>query len=852
MALWSLFCRKRGMLNFGTGCDKIKIEPDSAVHFRGRGSIVITFENKNSATITVERGRNPRELYKHQTDAMLELSKVNQKKDFSAIIVLPTGAGKTLTSVCWLLKNAVNSRKKVLWIAHRHLLLEQAAEAFALNGYSDLLPERLTYQYRIVSGIHDRPVHIRGDEDILIAGKDSIVKNLDALGRWMNGEDLYLVIDEAHHAAARTYQTIINFVKNEARAHSAHVKMIGLTATPYRTDEAEKAVLGMIFPDDIIYSIDLDTLIKRGILSTPICKTFETHMMAGENISTGLVQKIAFSDNLPEDLANEIAGNRERNHLIVQKYLENQEEYQQTIVFALNIHHAIELNAVFQKNGVRSDFIVSDIRDGVTGVSRTKEENARAIEAYRRKELRVLINVNILTEGTDLPQTKTVFLTRPTVSKVLMTQMVGRALRGERAGGTKTAYIISFIDDWEDKISFECPETVLLEGAIPPERAYERRRQAIRFVAVSLIEEFARIADETVDTRQLENLPFSERIPLGMYLVSYLEEDAENEVSIERNHSVLVYNNGKDAYNAFLSDLEIILARYNITGDRIDGSLVDTIVEDCRERYFKNVILPPCKNSDIEALLKYFAYSGKAPAFTAIEEIDRAKANLSYIAQDMLDLRLDDFEKRDYLDKLWQDESTLLKLYYTEFEYFKRQLDKEVNKIVYGVVSGSAPKVRYEQRELEKLTVQQIRERDPIYGEKLRNDVFAAAMSGGVYRCKSCGMTSPHKRDFQIDHITPMSKGGLSVPGNLQLLCRRCNWVKSDHEDDLPLASREISGNFTPSVTVSGTQLLVRLGELTKTFTITPARRARGFMTFQIGAGKYRYIIRSGKVEKMG
>lgn len=565
-----------------------------------------------------------------------------------------------------------------------------------------------------------------------------------------------------------------------------------------------------------------------------------------------MVKKIAFSDNLPEDIANEIANNRERNHLIVKKYLENQGEYEQTIVFALNIRHAIELNAVFKKYGIQSDFIVSDTRDMVTGITRSKEDNAEAIEKYKRKELQVLINVNILTEGTDLPQTKTVFLTRPTVSRVLMTQMVGRSLRGERAGGTKTAYIISFIDDWEDKISFESPETILLEGDVPPEKEQKRREQNIRFIAISLIEEFARIMDETVDTRQLENLPFSERIPLGMYLVSYLEEDTENEISIERNHSVLVYNNSKGAYDAFISDLGKTLEKYNITGDKIGDDVIDTMIDDCREKYFKNVILPPCKDSDIEALLKYFAYTGKAPAFTVIDNIDRAKANLSFIAQDMLDLRLNDFEKRDYLDKLWQDETSLLKLYYTEFEYFKRQLDKEINKIVYGIVSGSTPKQTYEQRELEKLTVQEIRERDPVYGERLRDNVFNSAMINGVYKCCSCGMTSPHKKDFQIDHIRPMSKGGLSILSNLQLLCRKCNWVKSDHEDDLPLASRDMSNDYMPNVLVSGSQVVVRLGDLYKRFTITPARRRRGDITFTMGTGRYRYIISSRKVEKMG
>ena len=132
-----------------------------------------TYDNKNAASVTVALGKNPCELYEHQVDAMMELNKINRKSHFSALIVLPTGAGKTRTATYWLLKNAVNVHKKVLWIAHRHLLLDQAAESFVSNGYSDLLTNR--------------------------------------------------------------------------------------------TNDAEKAALGKIFPDDIIYSIDLDTLIKKAL-----------------------------------------------------------------------------------------------------------------------------------------------------------------------------------------------------------------------------------------------------------------------------------------------------------------------------------------------------------------------------------------------------------------------------------------------------------------------------------------------------------------------------------------------------------------------------------------------------------
>ena len=78
----------------------------------------------------------------------------------------------------------------------------------------------------------------------------------------------------------------------------------------------------------------------------------------------------------------------------------------------------------------------------------------------REGKVKVLVNVNILTEGVDLPQTKTVFLARPTVSTILMTQMIGRALRGEAAGGTSSAYIVSFVDNWNEHIAWVNPDSL--------------------------------------------------------------------------------------------------------------------------------------------------------------------------------------------------------------------------------------------------------------------------------------------------------------------------------------------------------------------------------------------------------
>ena len=220
----------------------------------------------------------------------------------------------------------------------------------------------------------------------------------------------------------------------------------------------------------------------------------------------------------------------------------------------------------------------------------------------------------------------------------------------------------------------------------------------------------------------------------------------------------------------------------------------------------------------------------------------------------MLDLRLDDFEKKDYLEQRWNDENTLLKLYYTEFEYFKRQLDKEINKIVYGTASGISPNVKYDQRALEDMPLHKIMECDPSYGQKIKNAVFNSAAENGTYRCACCGMTSPHKKDFQIDHIVPMSKGGKTVIGNLQLLCRKCNGTKGDNVEEPPKqphASREISDEVMPSVRRRGDKLTVRLGDEEKNYVITQARKERGYLTFQIGDGKYRYYIRKKKLERV-
>ena len=733
----------------------------------------IMIENINAQTITPALGKNPRQLYEHQEEAIRKLDAMDKRGPFRTLLVLPTGGGKTLTAAYWLLRNAVDQNKKILWLAHRHLLLEQAAEAFARNAYTDTMVNRTVFNYRIISGMHDKPVYIQKTDRILIASKDSMIRSLDKLKNWLNGEEIYLVIDEAHHAVAKSYKKIIQYVAD----HTKSMKLLGLTATPFRTSEDEQGALKQVFTDDIVYKTDLDTLIKKGILATPTFIDCNTNIQFTEHLGVQALKSIENLDTLPENIANDIADNKERNRIIVEEYLHNYEKYGQTIVFALNKVHAIALNKLFNEKGkaygIRSEFIISEVQDMITGITISNADNERKIEAYRNGEIQVLINVNILTEGTDLPKTHTVFLTRPTVSTTLMTQMVGRALRGLKAGGTKEAYIVSFVDDWNDKIAWVNPETLTEAEYHEKETLAEAQKQQIRLIAISKIEEFARMADAAVDTSALDSTPAIELIPLGMYMLS----------TLECNHQILVYNSTQNAYQSLIRDLPNLMEHYGIEGETIPEETLDDMTEHCFQSYFDENMIPSCNRNDIEHLLKFYAQKAVAPLFVTIDEMERKKLDVSEIAKKIYDEDMRRSEKNAYIQSLWAEEGSLLPVYYTNPYFFKKLIDLELDKLDGDIeIAAAEPQTEAELRNLEQFPLQKIIELYPKIGLKLKEDAFAAARNDdGSYVCAGCGEVFPTRLFLQVDHIVPMAKGGLSVPDNLQVLCRTCNQRKGDH-----------------------------------------------------------------------
>ena len=759
-----------------------KEKSSSKVHFDFAGKINIA-QN--------ESGIIP---YEHQEKAFYNLQqKITKpnKNPFAGLLVLPTGGGKTLTAAHWICKNYLDKGKKVLWLAHRHELLEQAKNTFADKlAYNDIFQNKTSFNYRIISGIHDKPINIRATDDLIISSKDSLNAGFDHLyNKWIknNTDEIFLVIDEAHHATAKTYRKLIKNIQEKV----SHFQMLGLTATPFRTAENEQGLLAKVFPDDIVYKIDLRTLIRLGILSEPYFEEVSTGLNFIKDLSEEQIELLNYFDidSIGKGIAKTIAENDERNLTIVNKYVKNKAKYKQTIVFALNVDNAIALNALFKEVGVKSDYVISTVKDQATGVTISSKDNKNKIAKFRNEEIEVLINVNILTEGTDVPNVQSIFLARPTISSILMTQMIGRGLRGLKAGGTKEAYIVSFIDDWQNRVSWVNPEKLFIEDNIDfNDIDKETKKKLIRLVAINKVEEFAILTNQIIEPEkreELEKLTFIERFPTGIYQFKFLEY--KDEEPVERNCEVLVYDNILQSYTDFIKALPSFFEQNNLTEkDILEEDELEEFAEQIEEEFFKGTVKYPAYHlQDIKDVLQYYTVQDEVPPY--IELKDREKYDIDKIATEIIEKDLGEKSQVELINQTWESNEIA---WQTFFNFDKRGFLREISLAKTRISHPDLfqrkqikPTEEKELRSYENLTLQQLREKDPTYEKWLRDEVFRKFTDAdGNYFSAESGYKSKNKLDFQVDHIKSMHNGGLTIAENLQLLTRSENAKKGNRD----------------------------------------------------------------------
>lgn len=434
----------------------------------------------------------------HQREALAQLSQHFEGRARlydGGILVLPTGGGKTFTAVRFLCTGPLSPGFKVLWLAHTHHLLDQALKSFT-SEVGLIAEPKPKLNVRVVSGApgHNAPSAIKPTDDIVIGTLQTIgnaKKHLGQFNAWLKaaGERLLIVFDEAHHAPAYSYRTLITSLRDS----NPGMYLLGLTATPTYTDERRSSFLNTLFPQRCIYQVATQKLMAQSILARPVFEDHRTDFDVA--FDEREYQKwIGSYRDLPEEIISKLAASKERNAYIAQTYIKNRERYGKTIIFADRWFQCEQICAFLRGPNdnnpvVRAGAIYTHI-DADPGTPearnrRTADENAQVLNAFRRGELDVIVNVRMLTEGTDVPDINTVFLTRQTTSQILLTQMIDRALRGPAFGGTDTAYIVSFVDSWKHLINWA--EYQILDGEATDEAVVTVKRPPLQYISIDLV-----------------------------------------------------------------------------------------------------------------------------------------------------------------------------------------------------------------------------------------------------------------------------------------------------------------------------------------------------------------------------
>ena len=733
-----------------------------------------------AGNIPVIQGNSNIALYKHQEDACTKLVNWTNTatEDPAGLLVLPTGGGKTLTATYWLMQNILSQGKKILWIAHTYSLLEQAYHSFEMVCYKNIaIGGKNSYSYRIVSGMHCSAYSISPDDDIVIASKASLSVNKPAFREWLekNRDNFYFIIDEAHHAPALGYRNLID----DMRKYGGKFFMLGLTATPFRTDEEEiGGWMKKVFPDDILYRISISDLISREILSQP-------HF---ERKNTDLDMKKLFEDNNATDVYNRIIHNKkfdiggvgkdakraaaliakhhERNAFIVETYKNNAAKYGKTLVFALNQAMAKVLYEYFQAAGVRVGCVIS---------SYGSYANEQTIKKFKNDEIDVLVNVNIVTEGVDVPNVQTVFLTRPTKSKILMTQMIGRGLRGKKVGGTEITYIVDFLDNWrDDLVAWVIPEKLYAEEAkILDEEILEiyddidlkklSDLEILHAISEGQLAEFIRLANSKFDLSLFKEFSLIERIPLGYYYFDYevSGDDREGEV---KTCTVLVYDCMKAKFDELFDWLK------NRADKKFFDIGIDAAADEIDEKFFgvREELLAYDKENICDILRFYVQNDcNLLPQFVEFDK--RAEYDLSPLVQQVADK--DFIETMKIIENAWSTDDKW------------KQLFGENNQTAFinAVMAEIAKKAGIIEKPTNELTDEEIKTaenvqldvlvvRHPEIYEKIRDAVYEKFSDETDYFDEQKSNRSKYRLDFEIEYKTTLSSGGKTSPDNLKLV----------------------------------------------------------------------------------
>ncbi|QSS61240.1 DEAD/DEAH box helicase [Histoplasma capsulatum] len=326
-------------------------------------------------------------------------------------VSLATGSGKTVifTQLIDRIPPRDEVANRTLIIVHRKELVEQAAKHCML-----------AYPGKTIE-IEMGKSHATGTAEITIASIRSLLSK-GRIEKFDPERYKLILVDEAHHIVAPSYKEVLGyFGLNEVSDGSP--ALVGVSATFSRFDGLK---LGAAI-DHIVYHKDYIDMIGEKWLADAVFTTVNSRadLSKVSNGPNGDFQTGQLSAAVNTDTVNDIT---------VRAWLSRASERKSTLVFGVNIEHVRCLTEAFRRFGVDARYITSQTPKDI----RTDE-----LEAFRNQEYPVLVNCGLFTEGTDIPNIDCVLLARPTRSKNLLIQMIGRGLR--LYPGKKNCHIIDMV-----------------------------------------------------------------------------------------------------------------------------------------------------------------------------------------------------------------------------------------------------------------------------------------------------------------------------------------------------------------------------------------------------------------------
>lgn len=350
----------------------------------------------------------------------------------SIIVQLPTGAGKTRTAFHAIIELLNRSAlTHVLWLAHSRELCAQAASTFQkhwlIDGQMDVLLNRTwgTSEWKYSTNHCSLTV-------TTFSKLFSSQRRGTSLVEFATSKVDLIVVDEAHMATANE----LNSFLRSARANN--INLLGLSATPghnssdwiyghYLFDLFDSLVTSQILGDK-----PLDYLRSAGILSIIKHSTLK-------HDTPGALAVTASGDFSPKSL-DHLGRNPHRNRSIIKEISDQVKDHKSVIVFCCSVEHSEMMAEELAALGITA-FPVSN-RTGT-------RDRIKAVSDFNSGIISVLLNYGVFTTGFDAPKVECVVIARPTLSRVLYSQMIGRGMRGPLVGGTEECKVIDVIDNIE-------------------------------------------------------------------------------------------------------------------------------------------------------------------------------------------------------------------------------------------------------------------------------------------------------------------------------------------------------------------------------------------------------------------